>query len=762
MFAFGFGVVTVAFLVWMAAQIGGPRVSDRVDDVGEFAAAISGAALCFWRSRREVGRVRLCWTLIGAGVLSWGLGQAVWSWYDLVRGVTVPFPSLADAGFLGLVPLILLGVLLYPIVQGRALSTLRGILDGLILCGSLLAISWVLVLGTAYAKGGSNLLGEAIGLTYPIADVAIIAAALSVLSRTGRSYRVMILLLIGGMCALALSDSSFVYLTQTTSYSSGLVVDAGWVAGFFVIGLSALWPAAPAPSPGEGLRGAASWQVALPYALLVVAIVFLVVRSAVHGRPDSFLLVVAIVLVAAVLIRQLVVVLDETRLSRWLSHQATHDALTGLGNRVLFAEQADRAVAGIRAGHVENLAVLLCDLDGLKDVNDTLGHAAGDEVLVTVAHRLAQAVRPDDCVTRVGGDEFAVILLDIGGVEQANTVAIRIIDAMRSPVAVGGKHHTPRISIGIALSPSMTTPGGASTTVDDLFRHADVALYAAKSAGGDTYRAFDSAMGVTHFDRLQLQVDLNEAIESDQLYLEYEPIMPLHGGPPVGVEALVRWQHPTRGQMDPAEFVPVAEHTGAIVSLGRWVLDRAASEFAAWRQHDTAVADMWLAVNVSAHQFEEDSFITDVTTALARADLDPSLLRLELTEYALVGQDDTQVEVMTALRSLGVGLVIDDFGTGYSVLNYLRRLPVNSIKVDQALVSEICSDATTAMVVDSVIKLAHAGGIEVVAEGIENLGELHRLKEAQCDYGQGFLWTRSRTLEDLGHWLRARVEADGI
>jgi EAL domain-containing protein (putative c-di-GMP-specific phosphodiesterase class I) len=371
-------------------------------------------------------------------------------------------------------------------------------------------------------------------------------------------------------------------------------------------------------------------------------------------------------------------------------------------------------------------------------------------------------VRPGDSVTRVGGDEFAVILVDVGGLEQANSVAIRIVDAMHSPISVGGKNHTPRVSIGIAVSPSLTTPAGTSTTVDGLFRDADVALYAAKNAGGDTYRAFDTAMGVEHFDRLQLHADLAEAVDTGQLYLEYEPIMPIDGGPPVGVEVLARWQHPTRGRIDPAEFVQLAEQTGVIVPMGLWILRQALSEFAAWRNDDDSVASLWLAVNVSAHQFAEDGFIADVATALTVAGVEPSCVRLELTEGALIGQDDAQVEVMNALRALGVGLVIDDFGTGYSVLNYLRRLPVNGLKIDRALVSEVCAEPTTALVVESVIELAHARGIEVVAEGIENLGELHRLKEARCDYGQGFLWSRSRRLEDIRAWLGARPEISGI
>ena len=745
-YAIVFGLASLVFLTWMIEHFGGPVIAGRVDEIGEGVAAVIGGAICLVVARQSEGRLRIAWAFIGAGALAWAAGEAVWCWYDIAKGVAVPFPSLADVGFLTEVPLLIVGVLVFPASSGNVLSRVRVTLDGLIIGGSLLAVSWGTVLGAAYHAGGQGRFAEIVGLSYPLADVAVATIAFSTLARTGRHYRVPLCLVITGLVALSVSDSAFVYLTQTTTYASGVAVDTGWVVGFFLLGLAALWPIARlAPSPAER-RWLSTWQVVLPYAFLGIAGAFIVAKYFLSRHLDAFLVTDAIVLVCIVLARQVLTLLEDSRITRSLAQQAKIDPLTGVGNRLLFAERVSSLLD--RPGAFRpRVAVLLCDLDHFKDVNDTLGHSVGDALLVAVAQRLSHSVLSGGLVTRLGGDEFALAVELSSGPEQAVAVAIRVIDAMQVPVAIGSKRCIPRMSIGIAIQSS------EHTRSEDLLRDSDVALYATKAAGGDSYRVFVPQMGVAHFAKLQFQSEHAAALEKGQFFLEYEPITDITTNKPVGVEALLRWEHPTRGVLAPEAFLSLAESSGAIVSIGQWVLEEALMQLRAWRIQIPQASDLWMAVNFSSLQLKSDTIVTAVSDALSAAKLDAGDLRVELTETALIDQDDMSVELLQSLKLMGVHLTIDDFGTGYSSISYLKQLPVDSVKIDRTFVGDLEPGSFDALIVESIVTLAHARHLEVVAEGIETEEQLRHMRRLHCDLGQGFLWTRSRSGDELGHWL---------
>jgi diguanylate cyclase (GGDEF)-like protein len=535
-----------------------------------------------------------------------------------------------------------------------------------------------------------------------------------------------------------------VYLTQTTAYSSGAVVDTGWVAGFLLLGLAASAPTPPRAPAGE--RPVLSlWQVGLPYVLLSVAVVFILVKFSLDHHVDKFLAVDGLVLVFAVLIRQVVTLVEDARLNRALAHQAHHDPLTGLANRMEFARCVEELLRGRdpRAGRV---AVLVADLDGFKDINDTLGHFVGDTILAAVAERLTAAVGDAGTVARTGGDEFAIVLGDVATPDQASDVALAIIDSFRRPFVVGAHTCSPWISIGIAMQQV------EEVGVETFLRDADVALYAAKAAGGATYRFFNPAMGAAHFSQLRLQSDLHDALDRGELFVEFEPIVELTGSRPAGVEALLRWRHPTRGILAPDAFIEMAERSGSIVPIGQWALEEALTTFAAWPR-DAAAGDLWLSVNISARQLGAGSVVASISRALENTGVAPQALRLELTERALIERVDVQIELLDSLKSLGVGLMIDDFGTGYSSLSYLKWLPIDALKIDRSFVSDIGTDPYATLLVEAMVRLGHARDIDVVAEGIETVAQLDRLRGLGCDLGQGFLWSQSLGSEDFGHWL---------
>ncbi|QIG43684.1 EAL domain-containing protein [Nocardioides anomalus] len=428
-------------------------------------------------------------------------------------------------------------------------------------------------------------------------------------------------------------------------------------------------------------------------------------------------------------------VTERARLQEDLARQAFHDSLTGLANRQLFTDRLDHALSR-RSGSPRPLAVLFVDLDDFKHVNDSLGHATGDELLVAVAARIAAGVRPGDTAARLGGDEFAVLLEDTD-LTTASQLAHRLLVAVAEPVTLDGHTHTVRASVGLAEA----VPGeedGAAT-----MRHADVAMYAAKERGKGGLAVYDSAAHERALETLTLRRELEAAVDDGALALHYQPTVDLATGAVTGFEALVRWPHPTRGVVPPLEFIPLAEQTGLIVRLGTWVLRTAVRDAASLQSstHRPSVA-----VNVSARQLVHPGFVTLVRSALADSGLAPDRLTLEVTETALLSDVEAGVTALTTLRRQGVRVAIDDFGTGYSSLSHLARLPVDVLKVDKSFVDRLEHDRDDALV-SAILAMSRALRLTSVAEGVEDPGQADWLREAGCALGQGYLWSRPVELE---------------
>ena len=424
-----------------------------------------------------------------------------------------------------------------------------------------------------------------------------------------------------------------------------------------------------------------------------------------------------------------------------LRHLAMHDPLCGLPNRIFFSERLEAVIEEVRAGSAP-AAVFYIDLDHFKDVNDTLGHHVGDELIRNVTLRLSHTLRDGNLVARLGGDEFAVISSIAGGSENMMGLAQRIISAICAPYSISGQNIIIGASIGIAVIDNKCE------TAPDVMRYADMALYRAKNEGRNRACIYDAAMDADLSSRKLLEADLREAIENDHLRLLYQPIVNKSGETVISVEALCRWTHPTRGEIPPSEFIAIAEHSGLIIELGNWVLRRACTDGKAW-------PELTVAVNVSSLQFRRTDFVEVVERILTETQFDPVRLELELTESVLLGNIDTAEAAMLRLKALGVRLALDDFGTGYSSLLYLRRFPFDKLKIDRSFVRSIETAADAAAIVHAIVSLGRGLGMKVTAEGVETADQLLFLRAAGVHSMQGYRFGKAVSVEEISARVRS-------
>jgi diguanylate cyclase (GGDEF)-like protein len=443
------------------------------------------------------------------------------------------------------------------------------------------------------------------------------------------------------------------------------------------------------------------------------------------------------------------IALDNSRLFDAAQRGALHDPTTGLPNRDLLTERIAHALADPAVDGADHVAVILLDLDRFKVINESVGHAVGDELLAAVGQRLIGSLRPSDTVARFGGDEFGILLQPIVDTEEARHVAERIGHDMRAPFPLGGREWFISASLGIAVGRSTRTTSG------ELLREAEIAMVRAKSDPSRRYAIFEPAMSDQTMDRIDLENDLRGALERDELRLHYQPLVDLGTDRIIGFEALVRWQHPVRGLVPPLAFIPLAEETGLIVPLGRWVLETACRQATAWRDQRPAGEALLMSVNLSARQFGQSDLVEQVAEIVAETGMDPSILELEITESVVMDQSEAGIRTLRRLRDLGVRLVLDDFGTGYSSLGYLKHLPLDTIKIDQLFVAGL-ADGADRSIVEAVIALAHGLGISVVAEGIETERQFATLRSMGCDIGQGYLFARPLPADDATRLLSPR------
>ncbi|WP_053226910.1 putative bifunctional diguanylate cyclase/phosphodiesterase [Solirubrobacter soli] len=793
---------------------------------------------------------RAAWLLLAAGSLFFLLGDLYTYSYAALTHREVPFPSLGDASYLAMYPVMMTGLLL--LVRRRSNGEDRGgLVDSLVLTVGLALPSWVALISPYLHEHDLGLAAKMVSVAYPMGDVILLGAVVRLALDAGRREPAF-WLLTSSIALLLVTDFTYGLLTLHDGFHRQLWLDAGWIGSYILWGAAGLHPsmarlAEPAPRKETVLT---RFRLGLlTFASLIAPVIAMIDDFGERDVDSVIIQVCSIALFALVLTRMagligrqrrlsdelhrrqgearfgalvgqasdLIVVLDpdgtvtysspsvtrvlgrclldslatdadreclthalateeahpfectmlgadgeprafEIRLTNLtgtehvggillnardvserkafeaeLTHQAFHDTLTGLANRPMFIEHTRQALArGRREGSTQ--AILFLDLDDFKEINDSLGHTVGDEVLVAAARRLDGAVRSVDTAARFGGDEFAILLEEVDS-QTAADAAQRVLDLLAEPLRVGGREIALHTSVGVAVAVA-----GDARTAEELIRDADAAMYTAKRDGKGGYRLFEPAMHAGVLARLELRSDLERAIDAAELELHYQPVVRLDDGSIAGFEALLRWHHPERGTVSPVEFIPIAEETGLIVPIGRWVLLEAA-------RHAMRLGELRMNVNLSAKQLQYAGIVDDVRDALDASGLAPERLVLELTESVLLEDGEVAVERLHDLKALGVRLALDDFGTGFSSLSYLSRLPVDILKLDRSFLRD-GAPALTA----GIVGLGAALGLKVVAEGIETEDQWYALQALGCDFGQGFLFARPLDAEaSLAH-----------
>jgi diguanylate cyclase (GGDEF)-like protein len=678
------------------------------------------------------------WIVLAAGLALSTAGA--WTWVILERVFAIePFPSVADAFYLigmGLVAVAVIGLL-----RGRIPGGDRaGLLDALIVAAGVGLASWIFVMAPIALDPEIGLFETAVALAYPLLDIVLLAVLVRLFLAPGRQVPALVFLLLA-LLTLLLADFPYAVLALEETYNTGDLVEIGWLAAAFFWGAAALHPsmreiARPAPLSSPTLP---VWRVALLAVASLMAPAMLLVQWTTDQPIHVPIIALGCVVLFGLVIARLAGLVSDLNatlrqrqlLERELERRALHDPLTGLANRVLFRDRLDAALA--QRG--TSAAVLFLDLDDFKGVNDTYGHQAGDLLLGSVADSLRSVVRASDTVARLGGDEFAVLVVQGASAVAASELADRLLASIRGSGVVAGWDRPVGASIGISVGT------GGSDNAEELMREADVAMYVAKSHGKDGSVVFDAAVHDTLARGLSTRPLLERAIRENQLELHYQPIIELEHGDLAGVEALVRWRHPTRGLLPPAEFIPAAEASGVIVELGQWVIREAIRQAGAWQRNartgDLLANGRFVSINVSPLQLSQPGLASLLTDAAADAGIDPRQIVLELTESAHVAVEET-AEALAALRGTGVRLAIDDFGSGFASSARLLLTAFDIVKIDAALIAALERDARAERVVAGLLELARRVDATVVAEGIEQPGQLSRLRQIGCAMGQGF------------------------
>jgi diguanylate cyclase len=730
-------VVAVTYVTFAVSTVPGvrsvPGYNLLLDGWLNNIAYMLSPVMCLIRARKATS-FRRSWNILAAGLALYGLGNVYWTIF--IRPLDPePFPSPADGLWLSFYGFAFVAMLLVVREMSDRLPLslwLDGIVGGLAVGGVMAAI-----VGPVLAVTGGSSAAVVTTLAYPLLDVLLLLIVTAVLALFHWRPPAGLWFLAGGLTVFVVADVVYLFHAANSTYQPGGTDDTAWVFATLLMAFAPGWPKRPA---GISLP---SWVLlGIPIGATLVALCLLVFANSHELHPVAVGLAAATVVAA---LGRLIVTFREVRTLAHSHQLALTDELTGLGNRRAFYEQVELRMDGVGADATGVL--LLLDLDRFKEVNDSLGHHAGDDLLCLVAARLAGCLHgTDDLLARLGGDEFAIFLLGVDP-SGAELVAERIHAALAPPFIVDAVTVRVDASVGIALFPDH------GLEVSNLLRRADIAMYHAKE--GRTGHAFYTTAGDSTGgeERLRTLEELREAVFGGGLVVFYQPKVDSRTLTVSGVEALVRWNHPTRGLLFPDSFLPLAEQSGLMRDLTTTVLEQSLDQVKRWREMGR---DLAVAVNLSASSLVDVELPRRVCELLFRRGLPASSLELEITEDFLMGDRERAREILTELRALGIRVAVDDFGTGYSSLAYLRELPIDQLKLDRSFVQPMADDPRAAAIVRSTIDLAHSLGMTLVAEGVEDEATAGQLAQSGCDESQGFYFSKALPAEELERWLDQR------
>jgi diguanylate cyclase len=689
--------------------------------------------------RRHRPDVRWPWMIIAAALVVFlvggGVREAFGSLGDLSanRSVVPDLITLAGYAIIGT------GVLGLAYVRRRRTRDVDGLLDGIIAALAAMTLAWIFLINPALFHEDAPLRVRLLLACYPPLSVFIVAITARLAFSSGKRRPVSYWLLLGAAAAMLVGDVIYMLIETHVVTLPQHVFDVPYAFACVLFIGTVLHPSMrelTEPVPADEL---APTKGRLAFVAVALGFPALITVTRVDAETsDRFALgVIIMALTLAAAWRMFRALRAYARSEERLTHAATHDALTSLPNRS-YAQDHLNSILGRSKRDGALVALLFLDLDRFKLINDSYGHSLGDELLLAVAQRLSATTRPGDLVARIGGDEFVIVLENVPSLTTVVEVAERTRHSFQIPFCVRGVEVIASASVGVSVADGTDR----SLDAEALIRDADTAMYRAKEAGRDAVSVFDSSMRDSARERVALERDLRHAMESRELYLLYQPLVQLPMGTIEGFEALLRWSHPTRGQVSPASFVPVAEDTGLIVSIGIWVIQEACRQLARWRDVIPNGEDLYVAVNLSVRQLRDPQLLPWVGSALAGEGLSDGALCLELTESLLMDNPPAAAELLEQLRSVGVGLSIDDFGTGYSSLSSLRRIPVDRVKIDQSFIEGLDRDTSEESLIAAIVAMANALHVTTVAEGVETYAQGRHLHELGCSVAQGNLYSR--------------------
>jgi diguanylate cyclase (GGDEF)-like protein len=691
-------------------------------------------------------RHRAAWAWILAGQVSFLFGDLGFNYVAYFTESEANY-SFADIFYLSGYPFTAIGLVLLLRVQGH-LRDLGGLVDGAIVAVGAGVILWVYLMAPTAGDPTLTAIDRLIGCAYPAGDLLLITIGAQVAVRQLRRG-IPFWILTASMLFMLLADVGYTVLTLHSPYTAGGLLDVGWWISYVLVVAAAVHPDAftvADPLPERPQSRLTVRRLIVLGAITLASPVVLTIRLGLDKSLDIPALLGGTIVMFTLVVLRLVLVTRELDVSRMrLLHEATHDSLTGLANRTVFAARVDAARTRRQTAD-SHAAVLSIDLDDFKSVNDSLGHAAGDSLLCIIADRLTALLRPGDTVARLGGDEFAILLESVPA-GAATAVARRAIETISQSTDVGADLLIyPNASVGVAFADGYDD-------VDAVMRDADVAMYLAKRRGKGRYEVYETGMRQHVLERLELRVELVDALDRGELAIRYQPVIDIEHDRVHGFEALLRWNHPTRGEVQPAQFISIAEEADLLVPIGRWVLEEACRRAQGWEPSPDGPR---ISVNVSPHQLGDASFVTDVRRALDQSHLAPSRLLLEITDSTPIERIDNAVDVLNRSRDLGVRVALDDFGVRHTSLDQLRLLPIDVVKFDRLFVaSSLAADST---MLRGLIEFAHDLGLDTVGKGVENAGQLHQLGAMGCRFAQGYLVAEPLSPSDVKQFLDTRAE----
>jgi diguanylate cyclase (GGDEF)-like protein len=730
------------------------------------------------RSIAQSRRLALAWAVLALAHFFYTAGDVTWAILESSLGQE-PFPSVADIFYLGYYPLFLAGILVLPMKQLSRREWWKVLLDISIVMLAALLFFWNYLLGPlVLADFSGRLIAGVLAVAYPIGDLVLFTALLMLLFRQPQGQQAEpLLFLIAGTSIMIVSDSYYGYQSIIDTYSTGSLADIGWTCAYLLIGIAGVLQALGVRSANTQLRpetetnasyGMNRWATYFPYGWVIAGYVILD-QSYYQPMPLSPASIAKIIgcIIGLVLVRQIITlnenndlfvelkgalhkvrlqslelrstnqeleieISDRRRAEEQLAYEALHDPLTGLPNRALFLDRLRYAIETGNSRDEYSFAVLFLDIDQFKGVNDSLGHPAGDKLLIQIAQRLKTCLRASDTVARLGGDEFVVLLENSGDQQDILRTANRIQEQIQLPVVLGSNTVFVSASMGIVMNIN------GYVKSEDVLRDADLAMYHAKSQGKARYEIFMNELRLEALKRHELELDLRFALDRDELFMDYQPIITLNSGEIIGFEALLRWNHPVRGLIGPRDFIPIAEETGLIVPIGKWVLREACRQLQEWHTRYPDTRALTVSVNISGVQLNQVDIVENIQDILKETGLSGESLKLEVSESTCLKRSQTIIKAIKKLSKIGIEFQIDDFGIGYSPLSYLRDYPIQGIKIGRPFINNVADDQKFE-IIRTMITLAHNLGIEAIAEGIETDEQLQSLKEMGCSYGQGFI-----------------------